>query len=307
MRCLPKRNEPDTNTPEKQNKKSTRPPRSRPARRRPTGASPPSRSRRPSGRRKAPAGGPPVLTAARRSAAPSAAPIRPRLGRRGLGFQAVPAWPGTRSGRWRPSPARGIFLPPPRGPPALCFGAVARPSRHKRPRNAALANRCPRPAPAAPRVPAPRPAPRAHPRFLAPRGLGWSRLPRRRSWGSRGAGPGEGPLSPESEATELVAGRWAGPGPGSTGLRLRLQAGGPLQLGPPECKLLRFLHPDHPLSSLQVTTESLQISVDLNCGTPRSELLPTKQGADIHFSCPHLRLFHMPVIFFLVSLDRFFF
>lgn len=138
---LPKRKEPDTDTPENQNKKSRRPPRSRPARRRPTGASPPSRSRRPSGRRKAPAGGPPVLTAARRSAAPSAAPIRPRLGRRGLGFQAVPAWSGMRSGRWRPSPARGIFLPPPRGPPALCFGAVARPSRHKRPRNAALANR----------------------------------------------------------------------------------------------------------------------------------------------------------------------
>lgn len=134
------------------------------------------------------------------------------------------------------SGARGILLPPPRGPPALCFGAVARPSRHKRPRNPARANQCPRSAfaflplrPSA--LSAPRPAPRVHPRPVALRGLGWSLF-----WwsspGARWAGPGEEPRRPGR-----WLGQWHGPGKATgprfaTGLRLRLQAGGSLQLGP---------------------------------------------------------------------------
>lgn len=175
-------------------------------------------------------------TAARRSAAGSAAPIRPRLGQRGLSFQAVLVGPGTRSGRWRPVPARGILLPPPRRPPALCFGAVARPSRHKRPRIAALANQCPRHALAFPPLrpsplSAPRPAPCFHARPAALRVLGWSL-----SWwnppGAVWTGPGE---EPRRSGRWLV--RWGGPGKDrdprcSTGLRLKLPAEGSLQLGP---------------------------------------------------------------------------
>lgn len=56
-------------------------------------------------------------------------PSGPGLCERGLGSQAAQARPGTRCGRWRHRRVRGILPPPPRGPPALCFGATAPPRR----------------------------------------------------------------------------------------------------------------------------------------------------------------------------------
>lgn len=136
LRSAPKRREPSNNKPENQTRRNgwrRGPP--RPAVRAPNRClrAPPAAAGPPGAAEQPPAPQGQARQYSRPLGGPRPGPQRPSgpdPRQRGLGSQAATALPGTRCGRWRPGRARGILPPPPpRGPPALCFGAAARPRR----------------------------------------------------------------------------------------------------------------------------------------------------------------------------------